>query len=156
MPPLAARLNEAVLTLIAADSDYVRQQAAAAEQLAEAQHRRERAMRCVAALGLSHRRIAELTSLSHTRVNQILGAGEKPVPEAHLSPGVGGPPSTVASAVIRVIASEAARSWKVAELRRELQARNWVCDQLDEVLIELVSDGVLLSVDDGGVTIHAL
>jgi hypothetical protein len=70
-------LPSAVAALLEAQVNYAAVQVDADSRLAEAQQRRENAMRCIAGLGLSHRRIGELTGLSHTRVNQILGTGVK-------------------------------------------------------------------------------
>jgi len=77
-------LPEAVAALITPQSEYAAVQANTDTVLADTQRRREAAMRRVAALGLSHCRIGELTGLSHIRVNQILGTGSKrPTHEVH-------------------------------------------------------------------------
>lgn len=69
-------LPEAVAALTRAQSDYGALQASTDEVLAEAQQRRETAMRRVAAFGVSHGPIGELTGLSPTCADQILGTGE--------------------------------------------------------------------------------
>jgi hypothetical protein len=58
--------------LVAAQAEYTRVRAIAAEQLRVARVRRENAIRAAAATGLSHRAIARVTGLSHPRVTQIL------------------------------------------------------------------------------------
>jgi hypothetical protein len=149
-------LPEAIAALADAQADYSTARADASAMLSEVQQRRERAMRNVAALGLSHRRIAELTDLSHTRVNQILGVGsKKPPTDAHFPPGFLEPPSTVSSAAIRVMAEQNAHSWTVSELGRELGVRGWPTEDLEAVLVGLATDGVILSTEGGGFTLHA-
>jgi hypothetical protein len=148
-------LPEAVAALIKAQSEYAAVQASTNALLLEAQQRRETAMRRVAALGLSHRRVGELTGLSHTRVNQILGTGTKRPPyDVHFPPGRLPPPTTVALAALRVIAEEGPRAWKTQEIADQLIERGWPSTELEEVLVELVTDGVLLSVDTGYFTLH--
>ena len=112
-------------------------------------------MRRVAALGLSHRRVGELTGLSHTRVNQILGTGTKRPPEdIHFPAGFLPPPTTVPLAALRVIAEEGPRAWRVGEIATELRRRGWPGEDLEAVLVGLVTEGVLLSVDGGYFTLH--
>ena len=148
-------LPEAIAVLIQAQADYASAQANADIALAEAQQRRETAMRRVAALGLSHRRVGQLTELSHTRVNQILGTGTKRPPEdIHFPPGFLAPPTTVSVAALRVIAEEDARAWSVTEIADVLQARDWPREDLQQTLVELVTEGVLLSADAGRFTLH--
>jgi len=154
--PSTSSLPEAVTDLIDAQRHFAGVRADATARLSEAQVRRESAMRRVAALGLSHRRIAELTDLSHTRVNQILGSGTKVLPpEAHAAPGFLGPPSTVASAVIRAMAEQGRRTWRVEELHADLAARGWPHHDLLSAVVALTTDGVILSADAGAVTLHA-
>jgi len=149
-------LPEAVAALIRTQSEYAGVQASSESLLSEAQQRRENAMRRVAALGLSHRRIAELTGLSHTRVNQILGTGTKrPPSDIHFPAGFLPPPTTVALAALRVIAEEGPRAWRTREIACELRQRCWPSDELELVLVELVTDGILLAVDGGYFTLHA-
>jgi hypothetical protein len=148
-------LPQAVAALIKAQSEYAAVQASTDAVLAEAQQRRETAMRRVAALGLSHRRIGELTGLSHTRVNQILGTGtRRPPTDIHFPPGFLPPPTNVALAALRVIAEEGPRAWRVQEIADQLDERGWPSKDLEAVLVELVTDGVLLSVDGGYFTLH--
>ena len=149
------QVDQAIAALVAAEADYASHRAGAAELLARAQLRREQAMRLVAALGVSHRRIASLTALSHTRVNQILGTGTQRIPEAHLPPDFGGGPSTVRAAVIRLLASEGPRAWSRDELREGLTARAWPTTALDETITALTAEGAVLSADEGRFTIHA-
>lgn len=148
-------LPEAMAALIKAQSEYAAVQANAETMLAEAQQRRETAMRRVAALGLSHRRIGELAGFSHTRVNQILGTGiKRPPQDIHFPRGFLAPPTTVPLAALRVIGEEGPRAWRVGEVADELRARGWPDDDLRSVLVELVTEGVLLSVDGGYFTLH--
>lgn len=148
-------LPEAVGSLIKAQREYAAVQASTDAVLAEAQQRREIAMRRVAALGLSHRRIGELTGLSHTRVNQILGTGTKrPPQDIHFPAGFLPPPTTVALAALRVIAEEGPRAWRVQEIAGKLVERDWPSTDLEGVLVELVTEGLLLSVDGGYFTLH--
>lgn len=148
-------LPEALASLLEAQAKYAAAQASADSALATAQHQRESAMRRVAALGLSHRRIGELTGLSHTRVNQILGTGMRRPPEdIHFPPGFLAPPTTVALAALRIIGEEGPRAWRPVELAAELDGRGWPSADLHGVLVELVSEGVLLSVDGGYFTLH--
>jgi hypothetical protein len=146
---------EAVAALISAQSEYARVQATSDTLLSRAQQRRETAMRRVAALGLSHRRIADLTDLSHTRINQILGTGTKRPPvDVHFPAGFLPAPKNVAIAALRVIAEEGPRAWRTREIAGELAERGWPSDDLESALVELVTDGVLLSVDGGYFTLH--
>lgn len=148
-------LPEAVAALVAAQSEYATVQADADTVLTEAQRCRETAMRRVAALGLSHRRIGELTGLSHTRVNQILGTGiKRPPHDIHFPPGFLPAPTTVSIAALRVIGEQGPRAWKLNEVADELAARGWRGDDLEYVLVGLVTEGVLLSVDGGYFTLH--
>jgi hypothetical protein len=148
-------LPEALASRIRAQADYAAVQANVETALATAQQRRESAMRRVAALGLSHRRIGELTGLSHTRVNQILGTGTKrPPQDVHFPPGFLPPPTTVALGALRVIGEEGPRAWRAAEITAELKARDWPSVDVRAVLVELVAEGVLLSVDGGYFTLH--
>jgi hypothetical protein len=148
-------LPQAVAALVQAQAAYASARGAATSLLLEAQTRRETAMRHVAALGLSRRRIAALTDMSHTRINQILGAGNKPLPtEAHLPSGSLGTPSSASSAAIRLMAEQGPRTWKVREVATALKARGWPCDNLQPDLVALATDGVLLTVDGGGFSIH--
>ena len=104
---------------------------------------------------LSAGRIAELTGLSHTRVNQILGTGTKrPPSDIHFPAGFLPPPTTVALAALRVIAEEGPRAWRSQQIASELADRGWPSGDLDSVLVDLVTDGVLLSVDGGYFTLH--
>lgn len=152
---LSQSLPGAVAALITAQTDYASVQASSTSLLSQAQARRETAMRRVAALGLSHRRIAELTGLSHTRVNQVLGTGTKmPPSDVHFPEGFLPPPTTVALGALRVIAEKDARAWRAQEIVDELVERAWPSDDVESVLVELVSDGVLLSVDGGYFTLH--
>ena len=99
-------------SLIEAQSNYAEVQAGAEALLTETQQRRETAMRRVAALGLSHRRIGELTGFSHTRVNQILGTGiKRPPQDIHFPPGFLPPPTKVPLAALRVIGEDGPRAW---------------------------------------------
>lgn len=148
-------LPEALASLLRAQADYAAIQASTDSALAAAQQRRESAMRRVAALGLSHRRIGELTGLSHTRVNQILGTGTRRPPEdIHFPRGFLPPPTTVALAALRVIGEEGPRAWRTAEITAELKGRGWPSTDVNAVLVELVAEGVLLSVDGGLFTLH--
>ncbi|MGB0095142.1 MAG: hypothetical protein WBP81_21725 [Solirubrobacteraceae bacterium] len=148
-------LPEAVAALITAQSEYAAVQANTDTVLADAQRRRETAMRRVAALGLSHRRIGELTGLSHTRVNQILGTGSKRPPhDVHFPPGFLPAPTTVSLAALRVIGEQGPRAWRLNEVANELAARGWPRDDLESVLVGLVTENVLLSVDGGYFTLH--
>lgn len=148
-------LPQAVAALIQAQRGYAAVQANTDVVLAKAQQTRETAMRRVAALGLSHRRIGDLTGLSHTRVNQILGTGSKrPPPDIHFPPGFLPRPTTVALAALRVIGEERPRAWRPEEIARELEARQWPRESLESVLVNLVTEGVLLSVDGGYFTLH--
>jgi hypothetical protein len=148
-------LPSAVAVLIEAQLNYAAVQVDADSQLAEAQRRRETAMRRVAGLGLSHRRIGELTGLSHTRVNQILGTGVKrPPDDIHFPPGFLAPPTTVPLAALRVIGEHGPRAWRVGEIAHELDTRDWPMHDLERVLVDLVIEGILLSVDGGYFTLH--
>lgn len=148
-------LPGAVAGLIAAQTEYAAIQADTDTVLAEAQQRRETAMRRVAALGLSHRRVGELTGLSHTRVNQILGTGTKRPPhDIHFPPGFLPAPRTVSVAALRVIGEQGPRAWRLNEVHNDLAARAWPRDDLESVLVGLVTEGVLLSVDGGYFTLH--
>ena len=148
-------LPDAIATLLAAQTRYAGVQAEADQLLADAQAERETAMRRVAGLGLSHRRIGELTGLSHTRVNQVLGTGRKrPPDDIHFPPGFLPPPRTTALAALRVIGEHGPRAWRVAEVANEIATRGWPGDQLDQALVDLVTEGVMLSVDGGLFTLH--
>jgi hypothetical protein len=147
-------IKQALATLAAAQDDYSSQRAGTAELLSRAQIKREEAMRRVAALGISHRQIGNLTNLSHTRVNQILGTGRRTIPEAHVAPDFGGGPSTVRSAIVRLMAAERPRSWTRDDLRRGLAERNWPSEGLDAVVTELATEAEILSADEGRFTIH--
>jgi len=81
-------LPEAVPALTRAQSDCGALQASTDEVLAEAQQRRETAMRRVAAVGVSHGPIGELTGLSPTRVNQIPRNG-RAIPRSSLGISAG-------------------------------------------------------------------
>jgi hypothetical protein len=155
MVPNPGEIDRAIATLVSAETDYASQRAGTAELLSRAQLKREEAMRLVAALGVSHRKIAALTDLSHTRVNQILGTGTQRIPEAHLPPDFDGGPATVRSAVIRLMATEGPRGWTRAELRHGLIERHWPTDGLEEVITALTAEGAVLSADEGRFTIHA-
>jgi hypothetical protein len=66
-------IDDAVRELLAALSDYELGRAASDPTVArDSARRREAAIRNVAAHGLSRRTIAQMTGMSHTRVNQIL------------------------------------------------------------------------------------
>ena len=66
-------LDHAVRELLAALNDYELGRAAANPAIVrESARRREAAIRSVVAHGLSRRTIADVTGISHTRVNQIL------------------------------------------------------------------------------------
>lgn len=147
-------INEAVAALTRAQEDYSSQRAGAAELLSRAQSKREEAMRRLAAFGVSHRQIGALTNLSHTRVNQILGTGRQAIPEAHVSTDFGGGPSTVRSAVVRLMATEGPRGWTRNDLQRGLVERGWPSDALDDVVTTLATEGAILSADGGRFTIH--
>jgi hypothetical protein len=148
-------LPDAIATLINAQTEYAAVQASSESLLLQAQLRRETAMRRVSALGLSHRRIAELSGLSHTRVNHILGTGTKrPPSDIHFPAGFLPPPTTVALAALRVIAEEGPRAWRTQEIDLKIQERGWPSNDLESVLVELVTDGILLSVDGGNFTLH--
>ena len=98
-------------------------------------------MRRVAALGLSHRRVAELTGLSHTRVNQILGTGTKrPPDDVHFPPGFLPPPTTVARGALRVIAEQGLRAWRAQEVADGLAERAWPGDDVLSVLVDLATE----------------
>jgi hypothetical protein len=70
-------------------------------------------------------------------------------------PGMGAPPSSFASAVVRLMAEQAVRRWTIAQILRGLEGRGWPRADLESVVIELVAEGVILSLDRGGFTIHA-
>lgn len=152
--PQFDQVDQAVAALARAEAEYASQRADATELLSRARLKREQAMRLVAALGVSHRKIAALTDLSHTRVNQILGSGTRRIPEAHLPEDFGGGPWTVRDAVIRLMATELARRWTRTELRDGLIARDWPMDDLEETITALTAEGAVLSADGGGFTIH--
>jgi hypothetical protein len=148
-------LPDAIATLLAAQTRYAGVQVEADQLLADAQAERETAMRRVAGLGLSHRRIGELTGLSHTRVNQVLGTGRKrPPDDIHFPPGFLPSPRTTALAALRVIGEHGPRAWRVGEVASEIATRGWPGDQLDQALVDLVTEGVMLSVDGGLFTLH--
>lgn len=148
-------LPQAIAGLITSQSEYAAAQARSDALLTEAQVDREVAMRRVSALGVSHRRIAELTGLSHTRVNQIVGTGTRRPPSAvHFPAGFLPPPTTVALAALRAIAEEGPRAWSTQEIADTLRQRDWPSGDLNTVLIRLVAEGVLLSVDGGYFTLH--
>ena len=148
-------LPEALAALITAQAEYAAVQANSDSLLAQAQAHRETAMRRVAGLGLSHRRIAELSGLSHTRVNQILGTGVKrPPSDVHFPEGFLPAPTSVAVAALRVIAEQGPRAWREKEIAGKLSERGWPDDGLMSVLVKLVTDGILLSVDGGYFTLH--
>lgn len=67
-------VESAVQELLEAQHAYELLRAAIEQPLSNASSRREDAMRKAAELGLSRRRIAEMTGISHTRVIQILDA----------------------------------------------------------------------------------
>ena len=150
----ANRRNDAIAALTAAQTEYASQRVETAELLGATQLRREEAMRLVAALGVSHRQIAELTSLSHTRVNQILGTGRRAIPEAHLPSDSGGGPFDTRSAVVRLMATKGPHGWTREDLRCGLAARGWPSDDLGDVITTLATEGSILSADDGRFTIH--
>lgn len=153
----APSLPEALAALIAAQTKYASVQASSTSQLSRAQVTRETAMRRVAALGLSHRRIGQMTGLSHTRVNQILGTGTKmPPTDIHFPDGFLPAPTSVAQAAIRVIAlrDRRAPAWSVREIADVLAERGWPGNDLEAVLVELSTEGMLLSVDGGSFTLH--
>jgi len=148
-------LPDAVAALIAAQTRYASVQADADRLLSDAQEQRETAMRRVAGLGLSHRRIGELTGLSHTRVNQVLGTGRKrPPDDIHFPPGFLPAPRTTAVAALRIVGEHGRRAWRIEEIADELAAREWPSEQLPEVLVNLVTEGTMLSVDGGLFTLH--
>lgn len=64
--------EEAVRELLAAQHDYEVLRAAVESPLSKATSRREQAIRAAAACGLSRRKIADMTGMSHTRVIEIL------------------------------------------------------------------------------------
>jgi hypothetical protein len=70
----AVSIESAVQELLDAQHAYELLRAAIEQPLANATLRREDAMREAAELGLSRRRIGEMTGISHTRVIQILDA----------------------------------------------------------------------------------
>jgi hypothetical protein len=152
--PDPEQIEHAIAALASAEADYASQRAGTAELLSRAQLKREEAMRLVAALGVSHRKIAGLTDLSHTRVNQILGTGTQRIPEAHLPADFGGGPSTARDAVIRLMATQGPRGWTRAELRDGLIARDWPTGDLEETITALTAEGAVLSADEGRFTIH--
>jgi hypothetical protein len=146
---------EATITeLRAADAAYEAERTASADRLSSLQLNRELLMRRLAALDVSHRKIAGLTSLSHTRVNQILATGIVTVPFAHIPLGIGGPPQSLSEAVQRVMGSEA-RVWDTASVATVMEAQGWPTTGLREELKRMVEAGQALSVDGGGVTLHA-
>lgn len=148
-------LPDAVAALIAAQTRYARVQADAERLTADAQERRETAMRRVAGLGLSHRRIGELTGLSHTRVNQVLGTGRKrPPDDVHFPPGFLPPPRTTSVAALRILGEQGPRAWRIEEIADELATRGWPSERLADVLVNLVTEGTILSVDGGLFTLH--
>ena len=61
---------------------------------------------------------------------------------------------TVPLAALRVIGEEGPASMAGREVADELRARGWPDDDLRSVLVELVTEGVLLSVDGGYFTLH--
>ncbi len=73
-PTTYTELEQAVQELLKAQAAYELVRAAIEEPLAKATMRREEAMRKATELGLSRRKIAEMTGVSHTRVIQILEA----------------------------------------------------------------------------------
>jgi hypothetical protein len=148
-------LPDAVAALIAAQSRYASVQADADRVLADAQEQRELAMRRVAGLGLSHRRVGELTGLSHTRVNQVLGTGRKrPPDDIHFPPGFLPPPRTTAVSALRVVGEYGRRAWRLEEIAEEIATRGWPGEELADVLVDLVTEGTMLSVDGGLFTLH--
>jgi DNA-directed RNA polymerase specialized sigma24 family protein len=62
----------AVTELLEAQASYEMTRITVETSIEAAAARRETAMREAASLGLPHRKIAEMTGLSHTRVNQII------------------------------------------------------------------------------------
>jgi DNA-binding transcriptional regulator LsrR (DeoR family) len=72
--PSAGDLETTVRELLDAQAAYELVRAAVGHPLADATARREEAMRKASELGLSRRKIAEMTGVSHTRVIQILEA----------------------------------------------------------------------------------
>jgi hypothetical protein len=69
---ISGHTEEAVRELLAAQHDYEVLRAAIESPLSKATSRREQAIRAAAACGLSRRKIAEMTGMSHTRVIEIL------------------------------------------------------------------------------------
>ena len=60
----------------------------------------------------------------------------------------------MALAALRVIAEEWPAGLGSSEIADELLAREWPSNELEEILVELVTQGVLLSVDGGYFTLH--
>jgi hypothetical protein len=65
-------LDSAITELLTAQAEYEMIRITVETSVEAAAARRETAMRGAASLGLPHRKIAEMTGLSHTRVNQII------------------------------------------------------------------------------------
>ncbi len=70
-------IEDAIRELLAAQQDYEVLRAAVEPPLSKATSRREQAIRAAAASGLSRRKIAEMTNMSHTRVIQILDGSRR-------------------------------------------------------------------------------
>ncbi len=70
--PPGSDMDRAVQELLSAQANHEMTRVKAEASLEEATAKRETAMHQVAELGLSRRTIAQMTGLSHTRVNQIL------------------------------------------------------------------------------------
>lgn len=153
MPP-DQHVAQTIEELRKADAAYEAERTASAERLSQLQQNRELLMRRLAALDLSHRQIAESTSLSHTRVNQILATGTVTVPFAHIPPEVGSPPQSLNEAVQRIMGSEV-RVWDIDTIAAAIETRGWPTAGLRDEVKRMVEMGQLLSVDGGGVAIHA-
>ena len=70
-------IEDAIRELLAAQQAYEVLRAAVEPPLSKAASRREQAIRAAASGGLSRRKIAEMTGMSHTRVIQILDGSRR-------------------------------------------------------------------------------
>jgi hypothetical protein len=74
---ISGGIEDAIRELLGAQQNYEVLRAAIEPPLSKATSRREQAIRAAAASGLSRRKIAEMTGMSHTRVIQILDGSRR-------------------------------------------------------------------------------
>lgn len=110
-------------------------------------------MRGVAALGLSPPNRRADRPESHPRQPEPRNRDQTTTGRHHFPPGFLPPPTVVALAALRVIAEDGSEV-EDSGGREDARGASWTRDDVDSTLVELVTDGVLLSVDGGSFTLH--